>query len=49
MFTRHMQHGMPSPDKDVSEKFLGDIADFRHSKKRQIDFDEVVILDTTDT
>jgi hypothetical protein len=48
MFTRHMQHGMPPSDKAVCDKFLGDITDFHNSKKRQIDFGEVVILDTAD-
>jgi hypothetical protein len=49
MFTNHMNHGMPPSDKTVCDKFLVDIVDFRHVKKRLIDFGEVVILDTADT
>ena len=48
MFTKHMQHGMPLPDKAVRDKFLDDIDDFRNTKKKRIDFGEVVILDTAD-
>ncbi len=39
---------MSPPDKAVFDKFLVDIHDFRNSKKKQIDFGEVVILDTSD-
>ncbi len=36
-------------NKTVWDKLLGDIHDFQSTKHKKIDFDEVVILDATDS
>ena len=44
-----MEQVIPLTNKTVCDKFLGgDIHDFQSTKHKKIDFDEVVILDTTD-
>ena len=48
MFIIHMEQVIPLTNKTVWDKFLGDIHDFKSTKHKKIDFDEVVILDTTD-
>ena len=49
MFTMYMQQVIPLTDQTVCHKFVVDIHDFHSSRKNQIAFVEVVILDTSDS
>jgi len=46
-FVKHLQHGMPVPDQDVSDVVFGiGFFDFKRDDNNKIDFGEVCILDT---